>query len=295
MDAMTSLLRVLILEDSADDTLLIAAELERGGLDVAYEQVETAAAMQAALEVHQWDLIICDYSMPHFSGPAALAVYHRAGVDIPFISVSGSVGEETVAEMIKAGAHDYVMKHNLARLAPAVKRELRAAQERRDRRHAETVAAYLASIVESCDDAIVGKTLDGTVVSWNLGAERLYGYSAADMIGQSICRLIPPYRPAELPEIFETIKRGKAVDGLETVRVRKDGTSVEVSLTISPIKDATGRVVGASTVARNITRRKQEEYERLGLIQDLTAALAHVHLGSDRSAAVPSYGRAASR
>jgi PAS domain S-box-containing protein len=97
------------------------------------------------------------------------------------------------------------------------------------------------------------------------------------MIGRSISVLIPSYRPEELPEIFDTIRRGESVDGLETVRIRKDGTAVEVSLTISPIKDASGRVVGASTVARDITRRRQEESERLGLIKDLTAALAHVH------------------
>ena len=100
---------------------------------------------------------------------------------------------------------------------------------------------------------------------------------ADEMIGRSISVLIPSYRPEELPEIFERIKRGEGVDGLETVRLRKDGTPVEVSLTISPIKDATGRVVGASTVARDITRRKQEENERLGLIKDLTSALTHVH------------------
>jgi len=124
---------------------------------------------------------------------------------------------------------------------------------------------------------IVGETLDGTVVSWNTGAERLYGYSAAEMIGHSISVLIPSYRPEELPEILEAIKRGEGVDGLETVRLRKDGRPVEVSLTISPIKDAGGQVVGASTVTHDITRRKQEENERLGLIKDLAAALSHVH------------------
>jgi len=270
-------LRVLIVEDSADDTLLIAAELQRGGLDPVFERVETAASLEAALAVHNWDVIISDYSMPELTGPAALALYRQSGLDIPFISVSGTVGEETVAEMMKAGAHDYVTKSNLARLAPAVKRELRAAKERRDRRQAEAISGYLASIVQSCDDAIIGKTLEGIVVSWNAGAERLYGYSAEEMIGRSISVLIPSFRPEELPEIFEAIRRGEGVDGLETVRIRKDGKPVEVSLTISPIKDTTGRVVGASTVARDITRRKQEENERLGLIQDLTAALSHVH------------------
>jgi PAS domain S-box-containing protein len=187
------------------------------------------------------------------------------------------------------------MKHNLARMVPAVKRELRAVQERRDRSQTEAASAYLASIIESCDDAIIGKTLDGIVVSWNPGAERLYGYSAAEMIGRSISLLIPTYRPEELPEIFETIKQGKAVDGLETVRIRKDGTPVEVSLTISPIKDAGGRVVGASTVARDIARRKQEENERLGLIKDLTSALAHVHLGPDHATAVRGHSTTVSR
>jgi len=285
-DNMAAPLRVLIVEDSVDDTLLIAAALERGRLDPVFERVETAAAMQAALEAHNWDLIICDYSMPQLAGPAALAIYRQTGLDVPFIAVSGTVGEETVAEMMRAGAHDYVMKNHLDRLVPAVKRELRAAQERRDRRQAETIAAYLASIVQSCDDAIIGKTLNGTVVSWNQGAERLYGYSAEEMIGRSISILLPAYRPEELPEIMETIKRGQAVDGLETVRLRKDGTPVEVSLTISPIKDSSGRVVGASAVARDITPRKQEENERLGLIKDLTAALTHAHPSPARSASL---------
>jgi PAS domain S-box-containing protein len=283
-----------MVEDSADDALLLAAELKRGGFDPVFQRVETAASMQAALEVHKWNLIICDYSMPHFSGPEALALYQQGALDIPFISVSGAVGEETAVEMIKAGAHDYVMKGNLARLVPVVKRELRAAQERRDRRQTEAASAYLASIVQFCDDAIIGNTLDGTVVSWNAGAERLYGYSAAEMIGRSNSVLVPPYRPEELPEIYDTIKGGEGVDGLETVRLRKDGTAVEVSLTVSPLKDAGGRVVGASTVARDITRRKQEDNERLSLIQDLTAALAHVHLGLDNSAAVPSHSTSTS-
>jgi PAS domain S-box-containing protein len=282
----------LVVEDSEDDTLLIAAELQRGGLVPVYERVETAASLQAALNVHDWDLIICDYSMPHLTAPAALEIYQRKGVDIPFISVSGAVGEERVAELIKAGAHDYVMKDNLPRLVPAIKRELLAAQERRDRRQTEAASAYLASIVEFCDDAIIGKTLDGTVVSWNAGAERVYAYSAAEMIGRSISVLIPSYRREELPEIFDMIMKGERVDGLETVRIRKDGTSVEVSLTISPIKDAHGRVVGASTVARDITRRKQEENERLGLIKDLTTALAHAY--PDSAPAVPSHSTPAS-
>jgi two-component system cell cycle sensor histidine kinase/response regulator CckA len=273
---MRSPLRVLMVEDSEAEALVIAAELQRGGFEPTFERVETRAALQAALEGQEWDLIICEYSMPHLGGPAALAMCRQKGLDVPFISVSGTVGEETVAEIMKAGAHDHVLKNHLARLVPAVKRELCAARERQSRGQAETLAAYLASIVQSCDDAIIGKTLDGTIVSWNTGAERLYGYTADEMIGRSVAVLIPAYRPEELPGILDKVKRGEGGDDLETVRLRKDGTPIEVSLTISPIRDKTGQVVGASTVARDITRRKQEENERLGLIKDLTSALTHV-------------------
>jgi two-component system, cell cycle sensor histidine kinase and response regulator CckA len=267
----------LMIEDSPGDALLITRELERGGLAPVWERVETAASLRAALDVHDWDLIICDYSMPELAGPTALAIYQEKGLDIPFISVSGTVGEETVAEMMKNGAHDYVIKTHLARLVPAVKRELQAALERRTRRQNEVTIAFLAAIVQSCEDAIIGKTLDGTVVSWNAAAERLYGYLATEMIGRSISVLFPSYRPRELPDLLEKIRQGQRVDRLETVRIRKDGTPVEVSLTISPIKGTNGQIIGASVVARDITQRKREENERLGLIKDLTSALSHVH------------------
>jgi PAS domain S-box-containing protein len=268
-------LRVLIVEDSVEDTFLIVRELQRGGFNVTFERVETASTMRAATDAQSWDLVISDYSMPSFSGTAALALYQQSRLDAPFIVVSGFIGEELAVEMLKAGAHDYVMKDNLARLVPAVQNELRAAQERRNQRQAEAVTEYLAAIVESCDDAIVGKTIDGTIVSWNSGAERLYGYRSVEMVGRSVSALIPAYRPDELPGIMEKLKRGESVEDFETVRVRKDGTTVEVSVTLSPVRDASGRIIGASSVDRDITRRKQEENERLSLIQDLTSALSN--------------------
>ncbi len=267
-------LRVLIVEDSVDDTFFIVRELQRGGFHVDFERVETAVGMQAALEKEPWDLVISDYSMPQFGGVAALAVFQQQSLDIPFIIVSGAMGEDIAVEMLKAGAHYYVMKDKLGRLAAAVKQELRAARERRIRRQTEATAAYLASLVESCDDAIVGQTLEGTIVSWNAGAERLYHYSAGEMIGRSIGLLTPPHRPHELPELMERIGKGEHVEGFETLRLRKDGKPMEVWLTLSPIKDGAGRVIGASSVSRDITQRKREENERLMLIQDLTAALA---------------------
>ena len=269
-------LRILIVEDSQDDALLMVRELKRGGFDPVFERVQTPEAMRAALQEKSWDLILSDYAMPNFSAPAALAIYRDKGLDIPFISVSGIMGEEIAVEMMKSGAHDYLMKDHLARLAPAVQRELRAAEERRARRQTEAARVLLASIVESCDDAIVGETLEGVVTSWNIGAERLYGYTAEEMIGQSISALVPAYRPQDLSTILEMINRGERVERFETVRIRKDAKPIQVAITVSPIQDGNGKLIGASTVARDITQRKAEEAERLRLIQELTDALARV-------------------
>jgi two-component system, chemotaxis family, CheB/CheR fusion protein len=125
----------------------------------------------------------------------------------------------------------------------------------------------LAAIVESTDDAIIGKTLEGTITSWNPAAERLFGYTAEEMIGQPISRLIPPERQEDFERILTSIRRGERVTHFETQRVRKDGSRVEVSLTVSPIKDANGQIVGASKIARDVTDQKRAEAERDQLLQ----------------------------
>jgi PAS domain S-box-containing protein len=119
--------------------------------------------------------------------------------------------------------------------------------------------AHLAAIVESSDDAIISKTLDGIITSWNSGAERVFGYPAAEAIGQPITILIPPDRLQEEPAIVERLKRGERVDHFETKRVTRDGRLLDISLTISPVKGADGTIVGASKVARDITMQKRAE------------------------------------
>ena len=132
-------------------------------------------------------------------------------------------------------------------------------------------ASWLAAIVESSDDAIVSKTLDGIITSWNPAAQRLFGYTAEEVIGCPISILAPPDRENEMSANLERIRRGEKVERHETVRQRKDGSLVDISLTVSPIRDETGRIVGASKIARDITTRKQaEERQRL-----LTAELSH--------------------
>ncbi|GEM_PF-5573395 len=131
-------LRVLLVEDSEHDAFLIERELHQGGFDPIVERVETSDAMRAALARQVWDVVISDHKLPRFSGMAALQLLRDSGADLPFILVSGTIGEETAVAAMKAGAHDYVMKNALARLAPAVERELQEAEEvRRARRQAE--------------------------------------------------------------------------------------------------------------------------------------------------------------
>ena len=133
---------------------------------------------------------------------------------------------------------------------------------------AEIAGRLLAAIVESADDAILSKTLDGTIVSWNAGAERLYQYTAEEAVGRHIGMLIPPDHPDELPSIMSRLRRGERVDHYETQRVRKDGTRVDVSVTISPVRGATGEVIGASVIARDISERRRLEELRARLLEE---------------------------
>src|SRR5437773_7993169 len=131
------MLRVLIVEDSAADTELILRSLRAGGFTPLYERVETAEAMRQALARQPWAVVLSDYSLPHFDAPAALAVVRATAPDVPFIVVSGSVGEDTAVAVMQAGAADYIMKDRLQRLAPAVTRAVEGAAVRRERRQLE--------------------------------------------------------------------------------------------------------------------------------------------------------------
>ena len=141
------------------------------------------------------------------------------------------------------------------------------------RKQAQEAKAHLAAIVESSDDAIISKDLNSIITSWNRAAERLFGYTAQEAIGQPITMLMQPERFNEEPGILERIRRGESIEHYETVRRRKDGTLLQISLTVSPITDAKGRIVGASKIARDITERKQAEVEREQLLASERQAL----------------------
>jgi PAS domain S-box-containing protein len=143
-----------------------------------------------------------------------------------------------------------------------------------ERQRAESVTRQLAAIVESTDDAVIGKDLNGIITSWNAAATRLYGYHAEEVIGKSISLLIPADRPDEEPAILEKLRRGESIDHYQTVRVAKDGRRIDVSLTVSPIRDSSGKVIGASKIARDITAQKRAEQDREELLQSEHAARA---------------------
>ena len=130
----------------------------------------------------------------------------------------------------------------------------------------------LAAIVESSDDAIISKTLDGIITSWNAGARRLFGYTAEEIVGQPISRLLPPGHRNDMVEILGKIRRGMRVEHFETVRLSKNGEHIPVSLSVSPIRDDTGRIIGAAKIARDITERKKLEAERLRLYEEAREA-----------------------
>jgi PAS domain S-box-containing protein len=184
------------------------------------------------------------------------------------IPIDDSVAPIRVAEEHTAGA---VMVFRDV----TTRRQLEAEREFQDR-----IARELAAIVETSDDAIVSKDLESTIRSWNRGAERIFGYTAAEMIGRSIRTIIPEDRWGEEDEVLRQLRQGNRVDHFETIRRRKDGTDVHVSLTISPIRSAAGVVVGASKVARDITDRRQAEAERARFLEREQAARAEIERAS---------------
>jgi PAS domain S-box-containing protein len=164
------------------------------------------------------------------------------------------------------------------------------------RQRVERAAQQLVAIVESSHDAIISKDLDGIIMTWNQGAERLFGYTAAEIVGKSITILIPSDRLDEEPAILARIRRGESVDHFETVRRRKDGSLVDISLTVSPVRDGQGRIVGASKIARDITERKEAEAKLKDSerqLKDLLAAIPAAIYTTDAQGRITYYNEAA--
>jgi PAS domain S-box-containing protein len=253
-------------EGSSSDAFQIVTELERGGLRVDFERVETAVHMKTALAAKAWDFVIFDDHLLDFAWAAALSIYKQAGLDIPFIVVSGTLDGDPAIERIKAGVHEHVLKDSLARLPLAVQRELRSARERRVRQHAAAAREFLSSTSGSSEVAIVGAALDGTILSWDAGAERLYGYAASEMIGGPVSVLIPAGNP-------QVIIRGRKGERVEVVSRRKDGLRVGVRVVTWPVQDHADRIIGASMLAQDLFQCEAGKGLELESIPDLAEML----------------------
>ena len=252
-------LRVLLVEDSEDDVLLLVRMLRRGGYDLTWERVETPAAMEAALAGRSWDLVISDHSMPAFSSLAALELLRSKGfVDLPFIIVSGQIGEDAAVSAMKAGAHDYLMKDNLARLNSAIERELREAEVRRERRQAE---AKYRSIFENAVEGIFQTSVDGRFLTANPAMARMLGYESPEELLGSISNIRDQLyaEPGRREEFYQIALRDGVVSGFEIQMFRKDGDLVWVSANARAIYDDGGDISGYEGIVENITGRKRVE------------------------------------
>src|SRR5215203_3621797 len=252
-------LKVLIVEDSEDDALLLLRMLRKGGYDPTWERVDTPQDMEAALDGASWDLVISDHSMPAFSSSAALGLLRRKGfVDLPFIIVSGQIGEDAAVAAMKAGAHDYLMKDNLARLNSAIERELREADVRRERRQAEE---KYRSIFENAIEGIFQTTVDGRFLTANPAMARMLGYESPEELLGSISNIRGQLyvEPGRREEFYRLALRDGFVSGFEVQMHRKDGNPVWVSANARAIYNAGGDISGYEGTVENITERKRAE------------------------------------
>lgn len=249
-------IRVLIVEDSEDDTLLVVRELERGGYAVEWARVDTAAAMTEALATGDWNAVLSDFSMPSFSAPAALALLHASGRDLPFIIVSGTIGEDAAVAAMKAGAHDFLAKHNLARLVAAVERELREADERAGRQAAEASLRaseeHLRAILDNALDGILTFDPTGLIESANPAAERIFGYAVAELVGRPLQDLV--FAADEGDASPDALRQPGARD---LVGRRKSGQAFPMGVSVSTTQGSSQRL--GIAIVRDVTEPRELE------------------------------------
>ena len=278
---MTTPLRVLFVEDSEDDMRLLVRQLRQGGYGPTYERAETADGLRAALHRGGWDIIISDYSMPRFNGLEALAITLQLAPEVPFLLVSGTVGEEVAVESIKAGAADYLMKQNLIRFVPAVARALRDAAERRVMHRAESVLreqrSQLGMINDNTSDALVLHTWDPHDASYRLASANratllmnsALGIEVAetDLVGrrvEEVARLLWPTGDDNEEGVLDEFHRAAETGRSRTREVQLKGIDdpVFAELTLIPFYGPDGQSRHVLVVARDITARRRAEGSR---------------------------------
>jgi diguanylate cyclase (GGDEF)-like protein/PAS domain S-box-containing protein len=260
---MENLLRVLIVEDSPDDALLIALELEVGGYQLQYRRVDSAGALKDALDCQPWDAITCDYVMPGFGGLQALEILKQTGLDIPFVIISGRVGEEAAAEAIRLGAHDFLLKGNLSCLVPVFRRELAEASLRQEHRHAEKALRdkleFIQVLIDTLPTPIFYNDPQGLYLGCNKAFEAQIGLNRGEILQKSIHDILPPELASLYTRGEEAFQAGEAARTFEGTISYADGERHDVifySARFSNCDSSNGGVVGALL---DISERKRSE------------------------------------
>jgi PAS domain S-box-containing protein len=271
-------LRLLLVEDSEDDAQLLVRRLARGGFEIQAERVQTAGDFQAALDRQPWDIVIGDHSMPQFSGGAALALLRERELDVPFIFVSGTISEAAAVAAMSEGASDYLAKDNLARLVPAVERELREAAERRARRESE---ATLRTLIEQAPLGIYRSTPAGAFLAANIALARILGYdSPTEVVTLNLTRDVYA-DPAERQRLLDRdTYTDREYDEVEATWKRKDGRRITVQLSVRAVRSDSGAVEYYETFVRDVTDQRQlaqqlVQAQKMEAVGRLAGGVAH--------------------
>ena len=259
---MSKPIKVLVVEDSEDDARLAMRMLRRGGFDPSYQRVQEIDGLRAALRQERWDAVLSDFRMPGFNGVDALKVYRESGLDMPFIFVSGTIGEEIAVEAMKAGASDYVMKQNLARLAPVLERELQQAVIRAEHRQAQIdLETSRDRYVDLFDFAPVGYlaiSTDGRIVQLNLTGADLLGQRRESLLGARLSRFVAPHATERWYQHFLHALHHGDKQRLELSLQRSDGAFFEAQLDCMRVASA-GMEPMVRVAMTDISDRKEAE------------------------------------
>ena len=272
-------LSVLIVEDSASDTGLMVHQLQKAGFAVAHRRVDAAAAMRDALQAQPWDVVLSDFHIPGFGAAEALELLQASGLDIPFIVVSGVIEEMPAIELMRHGAHDYVMKGDLGRLASAVQRERVEARERQQRRQAEAALqeseARFKAIADSASDAIVSVDPSDAISFFSRGAERMFGYMADEALGRPTRLLMAEDQEAHRAGFMRSVTMQQARNAGQSIEVtarRKSGEPFPIELSIS--QSAVRGEQLFTAIIRDISERKRAEAATVRHVQEAERARA---------------------
>ncbi len=275
----SAVLRILHLEDNPADGELIQSMLEAGGIAFSIQRVETPADFESALEHESFDLIISDHTLPCFDGLSALELARRKLPEIPFIFVSGTIGEELAVDSLKQGATDYVLKDRLSRLVTSVQRAMREAHERNERKQAELKVREQAALLDQATDAIFARDLEQRITYWNKGAERIYGWTEQQALGKRAAELLYREDSSQRQEIWKAVlEKGEWVGELR--QVTKTGKEIIVESRRTLLRDADGKPAAILNINRDITEKKQIEAQllrsqRMENIGSLAGGIAH--------------------